>query len=96
MDPLVGDPNNEEYDTPFSFNNSTSVHKFIKIIEADGNNSIEDTTYTEYGEYASNDDLFQLNDILLNYHWYDGPTIGYTIQVTSLTATEATLSFTKH
>lgn len=96
MDPLVGDPNNEDYDTPFSFNNSTSVHKFIKIIEADGDNSIEDTTYTEYGEYASNDDLFQLNDILMNYHWYDETTIGYTIQVTSLTATEATLSFTKN
>lgn len=94
MDSSIGDSGNEIYDTPFSFNNSTSDHKFIRIIEGDGNNSIEDTSYSEYGEYASNDDLFQLNDVLSSYTWYDGTSIGYTILVTAMTSSGASVTIT--
>ncbi|MFA6627617.1 MAG: hypothetical protein WCQ80_03235 [Bacilli bacterium] len=85
----IGDSHNDIYDTPFSFNNSTSDHKFIKIIEGDGNDSIENTTYSEYGEYASNSDLFRNGDQLIDYTWYDGTSMSYSIQILSTTSSQA-------
>lgn len=88
IDPNVGNPQNEDgYFTVFSFNNSDTNHKLIKIIEADNNNSIENTGY------ADNSDLFQVGDIFgSNYRLHNGQFVNFRIEISSITESNATIN----
>ncbi|MGD9886505.1 MAG: immunoglobulin-like domain-containing protein [Bacilli bacterium] len=94
IDENYGSPLNEDgYYSVFSYNNSDTNHKLIKLIEADGNYSIESTSE------ASNEDLFSVGDIFgktsyPNYRWYDGTLIDFTIEIISISETEATIKIT--
>lgn len=76
----------------YAYNNSTTDHKLITIVEADGNNDI--VSGDEYGNYASNSDLFKLNDIWRNMKWYDGTSAGFTLEVISIDDSSATIQIT--
>lgn len=88
IDPMVGSPQNENgYFTVFSFNNSDTSHKLIKIIEADNNNSIENTGY------ADDSDLFQAGDIFgSNYRLHNGQFVNFRIEISSITESNATIN----
>lgn len=57
------------YYTIFEYNNTDTAHKFVQIIEADGDSTIESTGWTE------NDDLFETGDVFrvnaaVSFSWY--------------------------
>ncbi|HOH17888.1 MAG TPA: hypothetical protein PK087_01055 [Bacilli bacterium] len=88
-DPKQGSPQNENgYYSVFSFNNSDTDHKLIKLIEADGNYSIEKTGV------ADNADLYRPGDIFgktsyPGYRWYDRTLINFTVEIISISDDEA-------
>jgi M6 family metalloprotease-like protein len=69
------------YSTLFNKNNSTTMTKFVKLVEADGRRDIEKN------EVATNDDLYVDGDIFnqtiwKNYRFYDNKTLRLTISFT--------------
>lgn len=92
VDPLQGSWKNlDGYYSVFSFNNSDTARKLIKIIEADGDYSIENTGVAE------NADLFRPGDIFgqtsfPTYRYYEGDLIGFQVEVVSMTATTAVIN----
>lgn len=85
--------NEDGYYSVFSYNNSDTNRKLIKLIEADGNYSIESTAV------ASNTDLYIAGDIFgktsyPSYRWYDGDFISFTIEILSITQEEAIITIT--
>ncbi|HKL60765.1 MAG TPA: M6 family metalloprotease domain-containing protein [Acholeplasma sp.] len=73
-------------------NNSDSMNKLLKLIEADGYNDIENTNNSKYGEYSEDSDLFGANDMLKNYRWYDGTSVNFTLLVDQINETSATIT----
>ena len=79
IDPNVGNQKNlQGYYSIFSFNNSDTNHKLIKMIEYDNNNSIPKTGL------ASNTDLFPSNSTLRSYYTYESVKIKYNISIGTL------------
>lgn len=79
---------NSYYYSIFNYNNTDTIHKLIKIIEADMNGHID--SYTS----AENTDLFQEGDILGSnvypqYRWYSGASLGFTVDIVSITNEQA-------
>lgn len=70
------------------YNNTDSSHRLISLVEADGRSDIDNNGYSE------NSDLFQVNDTLTNVKWYTGEKAAFTITVTSITSTKATITIT--
>lgn len=65
--------------------NSSTEYKLIKLLEADGNNSIENTDRYEEGEYAVEEDYYHTGDVLpATYTWQDGTAFDFTVQVISV------------
>lgn len=89
IDPKVGKPKNKNgYYSMFSYNNSDTEIRLITLIEADANNSIENT------QIAKDSDLFQVGQIFgvtkyKDYKLHSGNTINFTIQIVSITPNEA-------
>ena len=78
------------YYSIFNNNNTDSVNKLLKIIEADMGNDIE-----KYA-IAEDTDLFQVGDIFnynihSDYSWYDGNNMNFFIEVVSLDVNKATI-----
>lgn len=69
-------------------NNTDSSHRLISLVEADGRGNIDNNGYSE------NSDLFQVNDKLANVKWYTGEKAKFTVTVTSITSTKATITIT--
>lgn len=94
----IGDQFNLDYYTIFSFNNTTSSHPFVKLLEGDGDNSLMKPDYSfEHGYYppeASNSDLFLANQKLENHKWYDGTDCGFEIFVRVVSQGEAQIEIT--
>ncbi len=83
-----GYDNDSAYYSIFNNNNSDTINKLIKFIEADMGGEID-----EYG-YVENTDLFMQGDVFNltvypNYLWYDNTALGFTIGVQSLTTESA-------
>ncbi len=84
---------NSYYYSIFNYNNTDTVHKLIKIIEADMDGDID-----RYSD-AENSDLFQEGDILgsniySTYKWYDNTALGITIEIVSITSDSAEITIT--
>ncbi len=80
----------------FEYDNSSTEHKFVKVIEADGNNSIESTENYDSGELAENSDYFKAGSTFgSNYKWYDGTSVSFTLTVDSIDSANgvATITF---
>lgn len=97
VDHSVGDALNlDVYYTIFSYNNSTSSRLFAKLMEGDGDASLEKFTHTVHGDLpteASDSDLFYAGQSFgENATWYDGTPVNFTISVDSIVFGVATLS----
>ena len=68
----------------YAYNNCNLTTRLIQIVEADGNNSIDETFF------ADNSDLFQASDSLTP-KWHDGSLAGFTIKVKSIEDGQATI-----
>jgi len=68
------------------YDNSDTKYQVISLVEADGKNDI-----TKYGSASSNSDLFQVNGTI-SPKWNDKTSCGFTITVTSINSTEATIT----
>lgn len=96
IDKNLGNPNrtgtdkfgNSYYNTIFSFNNSDTDHKQIRLIEKDNNNSIVNT------EFSSNDDLFYKGDFLENFTNYDDEKVEFILTIDEITKEYATITIT--
>lgn len=77
------------------YNNAKTDHKLISLVEADGNNDIENNSFDEYGGLSENSDLFQAGDFFSGT-WYDGTSGGFTVTVTSITDQGAEITITYH
>lgn len=86
-------PNRQEgwYWDPYLYNNSTGDRPLIRLVEADGDGSIPNTSEYDEGGRAQDSDLFHAGDALTDFCWYDGRPLGYTIRVERLENGEATL-----
>ena len=67
-------------------NNSSTDHKLIGVVEADGENDIE-----LYGDVVSDSDLFQTNDSI-SLSWYGEESPSFTITFTSVSSEGATFT----
>lgn len=86
----------EEY-SKYLYNNSTTDHKFIKLIEADGDNSIESTKNYEDGESAHLSDYFTAGMSLgADYTWYDGTATNFVVTVDSIDADSGVATISIH
>ncbi len=104
VDGTKGKMNDSNYDTMFSYNNSSTAHTFVRLLEADNDKSLEsairayDSSSHEYyytTPSASNTDLFQANNTLnTRYTWYDNTQMGFSIKVASVANTCAIISIT--
>ena len=79
------------YWDPYLYNNSTGDRPLIRLVEADGDGSIPDTSEYDEGGRAQDSDLFHAGDALTDFCWYDGRPLGYTLRVERLENGEATL-----
>ncbi len=90
-------PFNDDYYSFTDNNNSKSSIPLIKLVEADGDDNFESSTY-DGTSYASSDDLWQTGDsfsaIQPNYTRNDGKGVNFDITFTSVSATSATVSIT--
>ena len=88
----INNPYNDEYGSFTDNNNSYSNIPLIKLVEADGNDSIAN------GDYASQNDLWQAGDtfssVYSEYMRNDGKTLNFDISIESVSATEATVTVT--
>lgn len=85
---------NSAYYSIFNNNNTDSYRKLIKIIEADMDGDID--LYS----IAENSDLFQVGDILgsnvySTYQWYNNTSLGFTVEVSSLSESVSSIHITK-
>ncbi len=71
----------------YQYNNSDTNHKLLKLIEADGNNKIENLNYG----LSENSDLFKSGSTYTNSKWYDGTSTNFTMKVVSLDNNSATI-----
>ncbi len=80
----------------YTHNNGDTDTKFIKLVEADGNNSIESTKYSEYGKLATMSDYFvDGSSISYKYLASDGTDMTCDISVSiDTTAGKATINIT--
>ena len=69
----------------YKYNNSDTTHKLIKLIEADGNNRIENSRYG----LSENSDLFQEGTSYTNSKWYDGTSTNFTVNIVNIEDTYA-------
>lgn len=69
----------------YKYNNSDTSHKLIKLIEADGNNHIENENYG----YSEDTDLFKEGSSYKNSKWYDGTYTNFIINVINIENTYA-------
>lgn len=69
-------------------NNGSTSHKLIELVEADRGNNISN------GQSSSNTDLFQVGSTFSWGKWYDGTSAGFTLNVISISDTEATITIT--
>ncbi len=72
----------------YKYNNSTTNHKLISLVEADGGNHINKD------ELSSNSDLFKVNDVFKNVKWYDGTSANFELKVISINSEEAVIEVT--
>lgn len=91
---------NSTYSSAFKYNNSTSAHKQIRYIEANGEFDIEKTT-SRNDVYADNDDLFDAGDYFevsntkwKNLTWYDGTKMNFKITIDKIVNETATITIT--
>lgn len=91
---------NSTYSSAFKYNNSTSAHKQIRYIEANGEFDIEKTT-SRNDVYAYNDDLFDAGDYFevsntkwKNLTWYDGTKMNFKITIDKIVNETATITIT--
>lgn len=91
---------NSTYSSAFKYNNSTSDHKQIRYIEANGEFDIEGTT-SRNDVYADNDDLFDAGDYFevsntkwKNLTWYDGTKMNFKITIDKIVNETATITIT--
>ncbi len=73
----------------YQYNNSSTNHKLISLVEADSGNDIENEN-----EYSANSDLFQVNDVFKNVKWYDGSNANFELKVVSMNDKEAVITVT--
>lgn len=64
----------------YEYNNSNTSHKLIKLIEADGNNRIENSRYG----ISEDSDLFQEGTSYSNSKWYDGTSTNFVINIINI------------
>ncbi len=83
------------YWTIFNYNNTDTIHKFVKIIEADEDDTIPLTWYT------GDDDLFQAGDVFrmnveFGYDWYQTlkPDMNFIVEIVSLDGLGAVITIT--
>lgn len=74
----------------YKYNNSSTDHRLISLVEADGNNDIEGDDI--YGGSSSNSDLFQAKDVWSTAKWYDGSEAGFILEVVSINNSEAVIN----
>lgn len=88
----INNPYSDEYGSFTDNNNSYSNIPLIKLVEADGNNSIAN------GSYAGATDLWQAGDtfsgVYSEYMRNDGKTLNFDISIDSVSASEATVTIT--
>lgn len=72
----------------YKYNNSTTNHKLISLVEADGGNHVNQN------ELSSNKDLFKVNDVFKNVKWYDGTSANFELKVISINSEEAVIEVT--
>jgi len=84
--------NEYSYWDPFAYNNSSGERALIRLVEADGDQSIPDTSESEYGGFAKDSDLFHQGDLLQGYTWDDGTPVGYSLSVDLLEDVQAILT----
>lgn len=70
----------------YKYNNSSTEHKLISLVEADGKNNIENEN-----AYSEDSDLFQVNDAFKNVTWYDGTNANFELKVISMNESEAVI-----
>lgn len=84
-----------KFSPAYVYNNGTTEHKFIKLIEADGGNDIEGYTEEDgylYSNTAEESDFFMTGSSFgANYKWYDGTDFGYTVNIQTVTDNSATV-----
>ena len=73
----------------YKFNNGTTSHKLIKLVEADGNNDIEKSNYS----VAQDSDLFGIGDTF-SLTWYDGTSANVIVEVNQIANNQATIFVT--
>ena len=95
----VGHQFDMNYWTYFSYNNSTTDHLFIKLMEGDGDASLEKLVPNGSRYYpadATNSDLFyEGNTFDATNTWYDGTNIDFTISIDAIDGNVATVTVTK-
>lgn len=88
----INNPYSDEYGSFTDNNNSYSNIPLIKLVEADGNDSIAN------GSYAGATDLWQAGDtfsgVYSEYMRNDGKTLNFDISIDSVSASEATVTIT--
>ncbi len=85
--------NSPNYYTIFNYNNTDSLFKVVKYIEADTSVLISDTGLVD------NEDLFNLYDVFgdtlrSDYEWYSGDPVGFDLEVLSISLSYAELVIT--
>ena len=81
----------DAYWDPYVCTNSSGSHPLICLVEADGDQSIPDTSLYPDGNWAEDSDLFHEGDALEGFCWYDGTPLGFTLRVESLSDSQAIL-----
>ncbi len=91
---------NSTYSSAFKYNNSTTAHKQIRYIEANGEFDIEKTT-SRKDVYADNNDLFDAGDYFevsntkwKKLTWYDGTKMNFRISIDKIVDETATITIT--
>jgi M6 family metalloprotease-like protein len=72
--------NDSAYYTIFNNNNTDTTDKVVKYIEADADNSVENTGYTEAEDLFREGDIFG-DTVYSNYEWYNDQSTGIDISV---------------
>ncbi len=81
----------------FVYNNTDTEVKLLKLLEQDGNRSIENTDNFSEGEYAVDSDYYGKGDSLpTSYTWADGTRFAFTLTVTALANGQATIQVDFH
>lgn len=85
VDQRVGKMYDDDYYSLFSYNNSTTDHLFVKLMEGDNNNSLMRLSALGTPAYATNGDLFYENyEFGNNQKWYNGDDIEFNLLITHL------------